>query len=236
LTKKGTGEYEYHLSKELYFENLPSIPGIQFLTKTGKKSRKYISGFKITVKAVTKNEAEKLAEKKSKNITNIMCASCVKYSEAYYSTGRFSEYGSITGQITTRIRLLSGILTPINFHNKSFNKLETDTEFEQQIARMHSALKGFNSNNPEAVIRELFNVIGHQIPSGLKKYSSLRHVLSHTAASKQNIAKVEKNFGKNYFEFTAKRTFDYNSQKNMDNLRTAAYEFYDGVKRHLLET
>jgi len=234
LSKKGTGKYIYRLSNKLNFEKLPKIPGIEFETETDNR-KKYVKAFEITIKNTTEKKGEKTAEKIAKNLTNLMSTSCMTYTEGFFTQTIFTESGSIQGNLTSTFQIIGKHLFPINIDKKMFEKIKSNSNFQQDVARMHSALKGFESNNPESVIRELFNVVGHHMPRSLEKFSALRHVLSHNTVSAKNREKVEKSFGKKYFKFTNDGIFDYTSDLNMKNLNHQAYEFYDGVKHHILK-
>lgn len=231
--KKGLGEYEYHLSYHFYFEKLPEVQNVKFLTIEEDK-RNFITGFIIALENSTKNDAEKIAATLSTNLTYLLSISASRFSECHMRNSSFQEHGAKVKQITTSIISKADILLDVEIDENDLKKLESDPKFRQQIARIYAAIRELLSDNNEGAIKELYSCIEINFPSNLVKYKYLRHCLTHDhpdAVTKKNL---EKEYGKNYFEFNSKGQFDYNSPSNQERVAHESWDFFKEVRKIVL--
>jgi len=233
MEKNGDGHYEFSLSYDFYYEKLPEAENVEFSIKE-KEGRNFITGFTITTENSTKDQAEKIANDKATNLTYLLCISSSRYSDCDLVNSSFQEYDSKVKHLRIGFRAIGDVLLKVEIDKNALSKLESDPIFKQQLARTYRALKSLLSENPEGAIKELYTGLKEIFPSHLKKYMFLRHCLSHDELWDETIENIKKEFGDDYFEFTADKQFDYNSSKNQKNLRDEAWNFLKEVHKILL--
>jgi len=231
--KKGTGKYEYHLTYNFFYEKLPQVQNIKFLT-IEKNKRNFISGFIITVENSTKNDAEKTAETLSTNLTYLLSISASRFSECHMRNSSFQEYGSKVKQMTTSLISKGDILLDVEIDENDIQKLESDPQFRQQIARIYTAIRELVSDNNEGAIKELYSCIEYNFPSSLSKYKYLRHCLTHDPPNAETRRNLENEYGVDYFKFNSEGQFDYNSPSNQERVAHESWDFLKEVRKIVL--
>jgi len=228
---KGDGIYEFNLSHELPLDGFPKINGIELKKKLEEKLES-VTGISIEITNVTKEEGIRLAENKARNIVNLMCVKCNIYSDVYLTNEEFQEYGAKTRQVKTAIRITGHPYRRSDITEEEIDRLQNDSNFVQQIARLNDVLRCNQNYDWKGVITGLCTVIKEQFTENTIKYKFLRDALSHDELdrAKQN---VEEHFGIGYFDFSSNNQFDFTSEKNIKNLQTQAGEFFTEVMRQL---
>jgi len=222
----GVGEYSFSLTKKIPFKSFPKLPNIKIETSEDKKKGKVISKLNITIKRKTKEEAEHIARILAENLANLLSIVSNIHTTAFLSNSEFHEYNSTVIHTMTGFRISAHPYKKSKIPKKEIIKLLKDKIYAQQIARLSNAVKCNSNLDPSGVIIELNLAMKEDYSKHPKllKYKFLRNALGHdelTIARK----KVEKEFGKKYFDFTKNNQFDLTSDKNKKNLSLEAANF-----------
>jgi hypothetical protein len=220
--------YEVHftISPECEIIKLGKTDDIRFdIRKKGKKN--CLFGFHVLLTNTDKEESRLIALQKALQLCNLMS---VKY--------RLYIKPILTGISKIKKDGTREVLVEKTSSWASVNKLNFDMKDKEIINLLHDSTmtkiyhhiaKGiesyYRSDHAES-IRQFYQVVEHprtKFPTLKKKYSPLRHALSHFGLiCPRTITALDKKFGKNYFTLTSTNSFDYTSPSNLKNLEKEA--------------
>jgi hypothetical protein len=229
--EKGDGYYQFHLTEELPFGKFPKNDNLELIINS-ENEKQSVTDIIIKIKNVTKEEGMNLAENKARNLTNLMSVKCNIYSDVFLTNEEFQEHDSKTKQIKVGFRVTGHPYRKFEITEEEINRLDNDSDFSQQIARLNEVLRCNRIYDWKGVIIGLYTVIKEKTTNNNKKYKFLRDALSHDELDRAK-QKVEEYFGSGYFDFSSNDQFDFTSQKNSQNLQIEAGKFFEDVMRQL---
>ena len=228
-TQTSGWEFSYKLGSKIdYDESLPKQENVDFVTEIYGKQRA-ITGFKVTSRKTIQHDAQNDAERKAKALMALLISSSGTYSThtlcgftEIKESGRRRVGPSIIFSHSIRNNGLSDI--PDDKFQEILNK--ENPSLDEKLQFMSKARQAEKTNDYEPTIKYLFLACNENPPQDLKKFKFLRHAISHNKGSlHKDTIKGLQEFGANYFELTCDNKFDWDSQKNHDNLKIQAFKF-----------
>lgn len=223
---------DYALSEPCGFTNIQDSPSIQFKTEFDRKTKpNRITGFSIKVTGEQdEEEVLKKADQQAKRLADIMSFKAQKR-VIYYWAGLMKKIGTNPDKWTTsRIgTVVYHRLQDIELLDLKDNTIAQMIEHDKEINhRLHHASIAIGAEELQLFVTmftELFQVIeGETTLKDYWKYSALRDVQSHRELDpKRALARVKQFYlPPNDFKFTPTNEFDYNSEKNLRQLKSEA--------------
>ena len=228
--------FHFRLSQACEVIYLGNSQGIEFITEE-KGGKKFLTGFRLTIKETTESVAVFSAKQKAINLSNFIS---VKYwhhvSPIFEGFSRRNKNGTIT--TTAYYKHGWRNINDLNFdsNDMTVQHILNDTERNILYEHVSRALKAADNEDPVTIIRELYHVIERNRPDYLNKFENLRDVLSHKGPIwRSTIQNLEDGFGQGYFTFTPNNDFDYTSPQNIEHLEIQArYLMIEVLKSPLL--
>jgi hypothetical protein len=226
-------DFNFTLSEERSFIQIQPPPGIKLETKDNNDGTKSVTGFVVTVKASTEDEALNRAKTEAKRLVDVLAVLSgghLGYTLTGHNMrspdGRGKVYKTFIGKYNINSSELVD-LSQGNFPNliKTLEPQDKDRRLVERLHHANNELESAKNNLYEVMIKEFY--LAMEDKEEAKKYEPLRHTLSHYGQIRPStIKKLEENFEKEYFELPY-CIFDHSSPKNIEHLQIQAKELMD---------
>jgi hypothetical protein len=244
--RRGTDwKVRYRLSEPCHIKKKQDSPTVELVTDYDEKSKcKRITEFIIRINRESKEkEVLKRANQQAKRLTDIITFKREKR-VTYHRIGLMKRI-----RVRPRERWRIGTETKFGYHNLKSIELDlTDSAIAQKMAkdedinhRLHHASIAIGAEElqlPVSMFTEFFQVIEEnnnnnkkkkkrKLPKYYHKYKALRDAISHRQLkpTEPRAAMQQVNLyyrGRHKFEFTPTHEFNYNSEKNITQLKSEA--------------
>ena len=233
--------FSFGLTERCPYSCIENSNSIELKTEVDKdKNTKYITGFSISIKDSTEDEAKNQAERQAKVLTDVVSVKRERYVSYYgigYSMIRPDKTQRVTRDLIPKYNILPRDLAIDLKQNRVALSIKNDLPRNQQFHHASLGLRASEFELHDVMIREFYQVIEIDkgvLPNECAKYEPLRHALSHPLELRANTRQsLENNFGKGYLELTRRNQFDFTSPKNKDHLKTVANGLMRIAMNHL---
>jgi hypothetical protein len=226
---------DFRLSEDCLIDNVGSSQKVKFWVKNN-GGNKLLTGFSIITKEFAESVAIFDANQKAVILSNFLTVKYGKYIRSFFIG--FSKLNKDGTQTVTGLQNYSWLhIRKLNVDFKDSITAVILQDKDKGILYDHASrgIKAVEDQDPVTMIREFYQIIETNTPTHLKKFQSLRHVLSHgNPIDSDTIRNLESEFGQNYFTFTSKKHFDYTSPRNIERLNEQARYLKNEVKHSKL--
>lgn len=232
--------FSFGLTERCPYTSIENSSSIVLKTEVDKdKNTGYITGFSISIKDSTEEEAKNKAERQAKVLTDIISIKRERY-VSYYGIGCNMIRPDKTQRVTRDLIVKYDIRKDLEIdlkENKVASSIKNDLPQNQQLHHASLGLRASEFELYDVMVREFYQVIEIDksvLSNECAKYEPLRHALSHPLELQVDTKqRLEGNFGKDYFELTRRNQFEFTSPKNKDHLKTAANDLRRIAMNHL---
>lgn len=210
---------------------------INFITEIyGKSSQRAIIGFNITSKNTIQEDAKNNSNQKASRLIQLFVASSGTHS-TFFMTGYEEITESGGGRISSNFQSSYSIRNNaiLSMGDELFQEiLENGTELINKIHFISDARRAEKSNDFKSIIKYLFQACNEDSQNDLKKFKALRNAISHKERLHNlTIKGLAEGFGKNYFQLTGDKKFDFESEQNIQNLKIQSSLFLNTMHNEL---
>ena len=223
-------DFNFTLTEERSFIQIQPPPGIKLETKDNNDGTKSVTGFVVTVKASTEDEALNRAKTEAKMLVDLLAVLSgghLGFTLRGHNIRSPDGRNTVSKILRSRYNINSSELVNLSQGNypRLINTLNLKGKERRLVERLNHANNGLEAAKnelSEVMIKEFYLAIADKWKA--RKYKPVRHVLSHhERLSLRTRKKLEHNFGKGYFDLPYGK-FDHSSSKNIERLRTQANE------------
>jgi hypothetical protein len=235
--------FTFGLTERCLYSSIESSSSIELMTESDENQKtRYVTGFSISIKASSDEEARNKAERQAKVLTDIMSIKRERY-VGYYILGhsmllsdRPEKTYRVSKELIQRWNILKNLEIDLK-ENKIASAVKNDLPQNLQFHHASLGLRAAQFELYDIMIRELYQAIEldkSMLRNECAKYEPVRHALSHPGELQADTRQaLEKSFGKDYYEFTKRNQHDPTSPKNRDHLRAVANDLRRIVIDHL---
>lgn len=238
----------YNLSRQIRYKSLPHYDNIEFVKSD---DGNYLIGFNVKFLAT---DFDKTLEDSRIIADKVACVITIKTKQ--YVTISFGGHSGIpkpgkTARVSKRVTFpfnIKGNEPLLDLQKQDLNVLKLNESQHSLLQRLSRAILHNNSGLPEESLKELYSIIEYRndFPNH-DKYSSLRHLFTHTPDINRSTQPYRANTITNFMKHFDKIDFDYlefdyeknliildiNSQKTQKRLKTVILEFIKEVESYL---
>lgn len=232
--------FTFGLTERCPYMSIENSSSIELKTEMDEdKNTRYVTGFSMSIKDSSEEEAKNKAERQAKVLTDIISVKRERY-VSYYGIGYNMIRPDKTQRVTRDLILKYNILKDLEIDlkdNKIASSIKNDLPQNQQFHHASLGLRASEFELYDVMVREFYQVIEIDksiLPNECAKYEPLRNALSHLGELQMETRQgLEDNFGKDYFELTTRNQFDSTSPKNKDHLKAMANDLRRIAMNHL---
>jgi hypothetical protein len=224
----------FTLSEECSVQIEPP-PGIRFETKdtNNNDGTKSITGFVVTVKASTQDEALNKAKTEAKRLVDILAVlsgGYLGYTLRGHNMRNPDGRNTVSKTFVSSYNINSSELVDLSQGNfpkliKTLEPQSRDLRLVERLNHANNGLEAAKNNLYEVMIKEFYLAMAEKAEA--RKYEPLRDVLSHHEQIKPDtMKKLEDKFGKGYFDLPYCK-FDHSSTKNIEHLQIQAKDLME---------